>query len=161
LTIGVSGNWGTGKSSLVKMIGTELAAKVGSEKHLFLEFNAWLYQGYDDARQALLDAVGDKLSAVAQSRQTGGDKVKAFLKRIQLLRVGRMLAPIGVQAFVGGTIGGPIGALVGAVGGMVQAGTIAAEDIEKVKGAYSELQPELAGLLKEKSEQSLPQEIEA
>jgi predicted KAP-like P-loop ATPase len=161
LTIGVSGNWGTGKSSLVKMIGAELRNKAGSDKYLFLEFNAWLYQGYDDARQALLDAVGDKLSAEAQSRQTAGDKVKSFVKRIKLLRVGRMLAPIGVQALVGGTIGGPIGALVGAVGGMIQAGTIAAEDFDKIKGAYSELQPELAGLLKEKSEQSLPQEIEA
>jgi predicted KAP-like P-loop ATPase len=161
LTIGVSGNWGTGKSSLVKMIGAELRNKAGTNKYLFLDFNAWLYQGYDDARQALLDAVGDKLSAEAQSRQTAGDKVKSFVKRIRLLRVGRMLAPIGVQALVGGTIGGPIGALVGAVGGMIQAGTIATEDFDKIKGAYSELQPELAGLLKEKSEQSLPQEIEA
>lgn len=44
---------------------------------------------------------------------------------------------------------------------MIQAGTIAAGDFEKIKCAYSELQPELAGLLKEKSEQSLPQEIQA
>ena len=45
LTIGVSGSWGTGKSSLVKMIGAELKAKGGDEKYVFLEFNAWLYQG--------------------------------------------------------------------------------------------------------------------
>lgn len=161
LTIGVSGNWGTGKSSLVKMIGAELKIKAGDEKYIFLEFNAWLYQGYDDARQALLDAVGDKLVSVAESRKTAVDKAWGFVKRIKLLRVGRMLAPIGIQALVGGTLGGPIGALVGAVNGMVQAGTVAAEDIEKVKVAYGELQPELASLLKEKSEQSLPKEIEA
>ena len=161
LTIGVSGNWGSGKSSLVKMIGDELKAKAGDEKYIFLEFNAWLYQGYDDARQALLDAVGDKLVAVAESRKTAVDKAWGFVKRIKLLRVGRMLAPIGIQALIGGTLGGPIGALVGAVSGMAQAGAVAAEDIEKVRKAYGELQPELAGLLKEKSEQSLPKEIEA
>jgi predicted KAP-like P-loop ATPase len=161
LTIGVSGNWGTGKSSLVKMIGAELRAKADEEKYVFLEFNAWLYQGYDDARQALLDAVGDKLVAVAESRETAVDKAWGFVKRIKLLRVGRMLAPIGVQALIGGTLGGPIGALVGAVSGMVQAGTVAEADIEKVKTAFGKLQPELAGLLKEKSEQSLPKEIEA
>lgn len=161
LTIGVSGNWGAGKSSLVKMIGAELKASAGDEKYIFLEFNAWLYQGYDDARQALLDAVADKLVAVAESRKTAVDKAWGFVKRIKLLRVGRMLAPIGVQALIGGTLGGPLGALVGAVSGMVQAGSVAEADIDKVKAAYGELQPEFAGLLKEKSERSLPQEIEA
>lgn len=160
LTIGVSGNWGTGKSSLVKMIGAELKAKAGDDKYIFLEFNAWLYQGYDDARQALLDAVGDKLVSVAESRKTAVDQAWGFVKRIKLLRIGRMLAPVGIQALVGGTLGGPIGALVGAVSGMVQAGVVVSEDFEKVKTAYGELQPELASLLKEKSEQSLPKEIE-
>lgn len=161
LTIGVSGNWGAGKSSLVKMIGAELKASAGDEKYIFLEFNAWLYQGYDDARQALLDAVADKLVAVAESRKTAVDKALGFVKRIKLLRVGRMLAPIGVQALIGGALGGPLGALIGAVSGMVQAGSVAEADIQKVKAAYGELQPEFAGLLKEKSERSLPQEIEA
>ncbi len=88
LTIGVSGNWGAGKSSLVKMIGAELKASADDEKYIFLEFNAWLYQGYDDARQALLDAVADKLVAVAESRKTAVDKAWGFVKRIKLLRVG-------------------------------------------------------------------------
>lgn len=161
LTIGVSGNWGAGKSSLVKMIGAELKASAGDEKYIFLEFNAWIYQGYDDARQALLDAVADKLVVVAESRKTAVDKAWGFVKRIKLLRVGRMLAPIGVHALIGGTLGGPLGALIGAVSGMVQAGSVAEADIAKVKAAYGELQPEFAGLLKEKSERSLPQEIEA
>ncbi len=161
LTIGVSGSWGTGKSSLVKMIGAELKDRTAGEKYVFLEFNAWLYQGYDDARQALLDSVADKLVAIAESRKTAVDKAWGFVKRIKLLRVGRMLAPIGVQALVGGTLGGPLGALVGAVSGMVHAGNVVEADIEKIKSAYGALQPEFAGLLKEKSERSLPQEIEA
>lgn len=48
LTIGVSGGWGTGKSSLVKMVGSLLGADAESkQKYVFLEFNAWLYQGFD------------------------------------------------------------------------------------------------------------------
>lgn len=51
ISIGVSGNWGSGKSSMVKMIGKELEKKDdGKQKYLFLEFNAWMYQGYDDAK---------------------------------------------------------------------------------------------------------------
>ncbi len=60
LTIGVSGNWGAGKSSLVKMIGAKLKASACDEKYIFLECNAWLCQGHDDARQALLDAVAQQ-----------------------------------------------------------------------------------------------------
>lgn len=47
LSIGVTGNWGTGKSSLVKMIKASLVkADAKKGKYVFLTFNAWLYQGY-------------------------------------------------------------------------------------------------------------------
>lgn len=63
ISIGVSGNWGSGKSSMVKMIGKELEKKDdGKQKYLFLEFNAWLYQGYDDAKASLLQAITKRLS---------------------------------------------------------------------------------------------------
>lgn len=70
ISIGVSGNWGSGKSSMVKMIGKELEKKDdGKQKYLFLEFNAWLYQGYDDAKAALLQAVTKKLSDEMKKRK--------------------------------------------------------------------------------------------
>ena len=60
ISIGVSGAWGIGKSSLIKLTQTSLAArprKEGEREFVFVEFNAWLYQGYDDARAALRAAV--------------------------------------------------------------------------------------------------------
>ena len=163
LSIGVSGSWGSGKSSLVKMIGASLEKADGDEgnNYVFLEFNAWLYQGYDDARMALLQTVADKLLAEAKGRQTHVDKAVTFLKRVNWLRVGKLLSPAVSGALVGGTLGGPVGAVVGAVGGLCKAGEEpSAGDIEKVKEAYATLQPELAGLLKEKEDKSLPQEIQ-
>ncbi len=161
LSIGVSGNWGTGKSSLVKMIGASLRkADAGEGKYVFLEFNAWLYQGYDDARMALLQSVADNLLAEAEARKTHVDKAVEFVKRVSWLRVGKLLAPTVSGALVGGTVGGPVGAVIGAVGGLCKTGsTPTAEDIEKVKDAYEALQPELTGLLKDKETKSLPQEI--
>ena len=59
ISIGVSGAWGVGKSSMIKLIRGELDARAkgagepdshesGAEsKFIFVEFNAWLYQGYD------------------------------------------------------------------------------------------------------------------
>lgn len=162
LSIGVSGNWGTGKSSLVKMIGASLKkADADAGKYVILEFNAWLYQGYDDARMALLQSVADKLLAEAETRKTSVKKAAEFLKRVNWLRVGKLLAPTVSGALIGGTLGGPMGVLIGAIGGLCKAGTTPSEeDLEKVKEAYASLQPELVGLLKGKEGKSLPQEIQ-
>ncbi|WP_312840865.1 KAP family P-loop NTPase fold protein [Delftia tsuruhatensis] len=164
LTIGVSGGWGTGKSSLVKMVGTLLAT--GDEvqrKYIFLEFNAWLYQGFDDARQALLEAVTDKLMAVAKEKQTFVDKVLALRHRVKWLKLGRMAAPAVVGMGTGAALGGPVGAIVGAVGGLINgaAGAAREEAIQTVTEAYKELHPELVGLLKDKKTESLPEELQA
>jgi predicted KAP-like P-loop ATPase len=162
LSIGVSGSWGTGKSSLVKMIGASLKKADGDGgNYIFLEYNAWLYQSYDDARMALLQSVADKLLAEAKARETHVDKAVDFFKRVNWLRVGKLLAPTITGALVGGNLGGPVGAVVGAVGSLCKAGADPSpQDIEKVKEAYAGLQPELAELLREKEDKSLPQEIE-
>ena len=39
--------------------------------YVFVEFNAWLYQGYDDARAALLDTVASTLAKEADARKKG------------------------------------------------------------------------------------------
>lgn len=161
LSIGVSGNWGTGKSSLVKMIGASLKkADAEAKKYIFLEFNAWLYQGYDDARMALLQSVADMLVAESEQRKTHVDKALEFAKRVRWFRVGKLLAPTISGALLGGTLAGPVGAVIGAVGGLCKSdGVPSAEDLAKVKEAYGAIQPELVGLLKEKGAKSLPQEI--
>lgn len=162
LSIGISGSWGTGKSSLVKMIGASLKkADSNGGNYVFIEFNAWLYQGYDDARMALLHTVADKLLAEAEARKSQVDKARDFLKRVSWLRVGKLLAPTVSGALIGGTLGGPVGALLGAVGGFCKAGgEPSADDIEKIKEAYAKLRPELAGLLKDREDKSIPQEIQ-
>lgn len=163
ISIGISGNWGTGKSSLVKMIGKSLkdSDSTSNPKYVFLEFNAWLYQGYDDARTALLQSVADKLIIEAKNRKSNIDKAKEFAKRVNLLQVGKLLVPAVSGAIMGGAIGGPVGAVIGAVGGLFKAeGPPTPEDLDKLKEAYLTLRPELTDLLKDKKPQSLPQEIE-
>src|SRR5689334_18336861 len=53
ISIGVSGAWGVGKSSMIKLVRRALASRAQGgrpSEFVFVEFNAWLYQGYDDAR---------------------------------------------------------------------------------------------------------------
>ena len=162
LSIGVSGNWGTGKSSLVKMIGEALKEHdSGGEQFVFLEFNAWLYQGYDDARMALLQSVSDCLSTEAEERKSGVEKAKNFAKRINWLKIGKLIAPAATGAVLGGTIAGPFGAVLGAVNCIIQKGDSATgDDFSEVAEACENFAPNITGLLGEKGGASLPKEID-
>jgi predicted KAP-like P-loop ATPase len=85
ISIGISGAWGVGKSSMIKLVHRSVAqrAKTGERDFIFVEFNAWLYQGYDDARAALMEVIGSTLTDEAQKRQKGVDKAKEFLERVR------------------------------------------------------------------------------
>lgn len=162
ISVGVSGGWGTGKSSLVKMIGQSLQKIDAQNQYVFLEFNAWLYQGYDDARAALLQVVSSKLLQESEKRKTGKEKAIEFAKRIDWLQLAKLIVPAATGAILGGTVAGPIGAVVGAVGGLLKSdGLPSSQDVEELRVAYSGLSPELKKLLKEKATISFPQEIES
>src|SRR5438034_7681787 len=57
-TIGVFGDWGSGKSSLLKMVQKELAT---DPILLCLSFNGWLFEGFEDAKTALMGTILDSI----------------------------------------------------------------------------------------------------
>lgn len=114
LSIGVSGAWGVGKSSLVMQTRDALErrererardAGVPEDElksiYVFVQFNAWLYQGYDDARAALLDAIASELVRVAEERETAVGKTKEFLARVDWFRVASLTAGSAVALALG------------------------------------------------------------
>lgn len=162
ISIGVSGSWGAGKSSLVKMIGESVKGLEGGENYIFIDFNAWLYQGYDDARMALLQKVADKIMDEAEDRKTGVEKAKEFIKRINWLRTAKFVAPVATGILTGGAVAGPVGSFIGAVSGLFsQTGMPSQEDLSKIKDSYNQVAPDLQKLLSEKGEKSVPKEIAA
>jgi len=77
ISIGIAGAWGVGKSSMIKLVQAELERRQSeSNRFVFVTFNAWLYQGYDDARASLMDVIGDTLQREAKARKTGVEKTK-------------------------------------------------------------------------------------
>lgn len=171
ISIGVSGSWGAGKSSMVKMIGEAIkckdeGVKEKEKKYIFLEFNAWLYQGFDDAKTALLQAVSDKLLAESIKRKstkkdlTG--KAKNFIKRINWLQLGKMLLPLSIGLIPGGVAVGGIASLISAVTNLSQndGEKTDASKSELVSSALDTLTPELKELLKDNAAKSTPQQIE-
>jgi predicted CopG family antitoxin len=59
VSIGVFGDWGSGKSSILQMIYQKLLSENQDLKDgtLALYFNGWVFEGYDDAKAALLETI--------------------------------------------------------------------------------------------------------
>jgi len=160
ISIGIAGAWGVGKSSMIKLVQAELEKRL-SEKNAFVlvTFNAWLYQGYDDARAALMDVIGDALQREAEKRKTGIDKTRAFLKRVRWTRVVKLGAAIAATA-----AGFPPLALAETAldaARSVLAGKEASADAQRLGDAAREVSAGGGGFLDPKAEYSPPREIDA
>lgn len=72
-TIGLFGDWGSGKTSIMKMLEHDLDSenydeqsdKEKYEKILCIYFNGWLFEGYDDAKAAILTSI---LTQIAEKK---------------------------------------------------------------------------------------------
>ena len=52
ISVGVHGDWGAGKSSVLEMVEAELSK---DKAVLCLKFNGWQFQGFEDAKIALIE----------------------------------------------------------------------------------------------------------
>lgn len=98
VTIGVYGDWGSGKSSIARMIEGRLTG----EDELVIYFNGWRFEGYEDARAALMSTILDEIAR----KRTLGPKAVALVKRlaarIDWFRVGRTLLHLKLAAITQG-----------------------------------------------------------
>lgn len=90
ITIGVFGDWGSGKSSILKIIYDDLKSNDKDDLKddtLVLYFNGWTFEGYDDAKAALLETIIEKF----EKHKTLGPKIKdetdKLLKSVNWMRV--------------------------------------------------------------------------
>jgi predicted KAP-like P-loop ATPase len=166
ISIGVSGAWGVGKSSMIKFVRQSLEHRGGDKKKdedgkfIFVEFNAWLYQGYDDARAALMEVIGEKLTKEAEKRQKGIEKAKEFVERIRWFRLAKLVAGSAAAMHAGLPPVGLIGELYG-LGKHFFTGDVTAETAEAAVKAAGEVKETATGLLDPKKKSSPPQEIQA
>jgi predicted KAP-like P-loop ATPase len=160
ISIGVAGAWGVGKSSMIKLVQAELEKRQSDKnRFVFVTFNAWLYQGYDDARASLMDVIGDTLQREAKARQTGVEKTKEFLKRVRWTRVVKFAASVAATAAGFPPIALAATALDTAT--KVLAGEDATTGAETLEDAAHKITEGGAGFVDPKTEYSPPREIDA
>lgn len=98
VTIGVHGDWGAGKSSVLEMIEAGLDGKDGT---LCLKFNGWRFQGFEDAKIALLEGIVTGLIEKRPALTKATDKVKAVFRRIDWLKVAKRAGGLALTAYTG------------------------------------------------------------
>ena len=163
ISIGVSGAWGAGKSSLIKLTQASLGTRSreeGGREFVFVEFNAWLYQGYDDARAALMDVIATKLESEAKVRGKAVDKAKALLKRVNWLRAAKLVTGSAAAMSLGLPPTGLFGELWG-LGQRFATGGADAKLIEDGHLTIGQAGETAKSLLNPEAEKSPPKEIQA
>ncbi len=123
ISIGVSGAWGVGKSSMIRLVHRSLTERSGKGNgdFVFVDFNAWLYQGYDDARAALMEVIGEKLIEEAEKRKKGLDKAKEFVERIRWFRLAKLVIGSAAALYAGVPPVGLVGEVEDTASGLLDA----------------------------------------
>lgn len=99
LTVGLFGDWGGGKTSIMKMLQHDIDPENHPENSkereklegvACLYFNGWLFEGYDDAKSALLSSI---LIELSQHKKFGiklRDKAAELLGSVDWMRLARL-----------------------------------------------------------------------
>ncbi len=158
LSIGVSGSWGVGKSSMLKLLGGSLKERT-DERVIFVEFNAWLYQGFDDTRAALMETIADAIVRTVEADKTAlghvAERATSLAKRVNWFR----LAAVSATSVAGMLFGLPPVGLVGEAVNVVKGltdGNVSREDIDKTEGAVNLAVAGAKGLLKDEVPRESP-----
>ncbi len=108
-TVGIFGDWGSGKSSLIGMLRERLEE---DKETLVLSFNGWLFEGYEDAKLALMGTIIDELTDHKKLTTKAKGLILGLVHRINVWRVGmaasRVAAGYAVAGLHGAAAGGAL-----------------------------------------------------
>lgn len=109
LTIGVLGVWGAGKSTLLNLIQQKISEKTGkSKKTICISINAWTFEGYEDAKIALMEALLRELKEKEGLPEKVGDKIKDLLKKLDFFKIATKAVSVGTPIAVSALTGNPL-----------------------------------------------------
>lgn len=98
LTVGVHGDWGAGKSSVLMMVQENFKK---DERILCVRFNGWLFQGYEDAKAVLIETIVAELLDSRSASTKVVDQAKKVLRRVDWMKAARKLSGLAISATTG------------------------------------------------------------
>lgn len=153
VTIGVHGDWGAGKSSVLEMIE---AGFVGKDEVLCLKFNGWRFQGFEDAKIALIEGIVTGLVEKRPALTKTAVAVKDVFRCIDWLKVAKRAGGLAVTAFTGIPSPDQVSAIIGSLEGVL-ADPAKLATKENLSAAIDEVK----AVLKPSETKNVPEEVEA
>ena len=104
ITIGIFGDWGSGKSSLMLLMKESIDQWMKEEtnkkeKVAQIQFNSWQFENYEDTKLTLIETVLSEIEKDLKKKQNAIKNGVDFLKKIKYLKLGVFfLKKIGQQA---------------------------------------------------------------
>ena len=155
ISVGVFGDWGAGKSTILEL--TKKALEADQQDYIQVHFDAWMFQGYDDAKAALLETIASELIKQAEKDKDLYIKAKEFAGRVDKIRLMGLLMD-GGSALAGIYTGGGIQKLLGFFDGEDE-DDIGVDELKDVAEGANKIVKKNKGILKDKKKFSPPKEI--
>ncbi|AWN17952.1 Qat anti-phage system ATPase QatA [Salinisphaera sp. LB1] len=98
LSVGVHGDWGAGKSSVLMMVEETFS---DDDRVLCVRFNGWLFQGFEDAKAVLIETIVEELRHKRPTSQKVAEQAKKVLRRVDWMKLARKAGAYGLTLATG------------------------------------------------------------
>lgn len=145
-TIGLYGDWGSGKSSLMKLAQDRIEKLSKSKKKkdddtpktLCIEFNGWLFEGYEDTKTSLCGTILDTLADEKRFGPEVAEKAKELIKKIDFKKLIGKGVKFGLDYLLTGGIGALTDLTLSSILNSLKdkSGSIESKEIEEVLAKF-------------------------
>lgn len=149
-SIGVYGDWGSGKSSLIKMSMDELSK---DENTVCLIFNGWLFEGYEDAKTALMGSILDVIEEKRKLTVKAQACIRGLYKSIDKFKLLKSGAKLGADLVLTGGIGTIVDM------GMNSVGKLIADKVTNATSSGGNVSGIIDGIDLEKIQENIEEEL--
>lgn len=101
-SIGIYGDWGSGKSSLMNMCKKQL--ELVDKNIKCIVFNGWLFENYEDAKTSILGTILDEINVNTDLNEKAKDIIKGLYKSIDKIKLAKNVLKLGTDIFMTGGI---------------------------------------------------------
>lgn len=101
-SIGIYGDWGSGKSSLMRMVEQNYEDDTDI---LVIKFNGWLFEGYEDAKSVLMGRIVDEIISQRKFSEKAIKYAAKLLKRVDWIKVAGSSLKYGMSFLTLGPVG--------------------------------------------------------